>query len=56
MSETLIGLLKPGGTLLLSGLLDSQAEAVCDHYASQLSLAVSGETDGWICLQGSLPT
>ena len=54
LSDTLLALLKPGGTLLLSGLLASQAEVVCAHYASQIKIAVSGETDGWVCLQGTL--
>ena len=47
--------LKPGGTLLLSGLLASQAEVVCEHYAAHITIGISGETDGWVCLQGTLP-
>lgn len=56
LSDTLLALLKPGGTLLLSGLLASQAEVVCDHYAAHIRIGISGETDGWVCLQGTLPT
>jgi ribosomal protein L11 methyltransferase len=54
LSDTLLHFLKPGGTLLLSGLLQNQAEAVCAHYADRLPLRVAGESDGWVCLQGSL--
>lgn len=56
LSDTLLALLKPGGTLLLSGLLASQAEVVCEHYAAHITIGISGETDGWVCLQGTLPT
>ncbi|HAN69816.1 MAG TPA: 50S ribosomal protein L11 methyltransferase, partial [Halieaceae bacterium] len=33
LSDTLLSLLKPGGTLLLSGLLQNQAAVLCAHYA-----------------------
>jgi ribosomal protein L11 methyltransferase len=56
LSDTLLALLKPGGTLLLSGLLASQAQVVCAHYAPHIHIGVSGETDGWVCLQGTLAT
>ena len=54
LSDTLLHFLKPGGTLLLSGLLHNQAEAVCAHYAARLPLHVVGEHDGWVCLRGNL--
>lgn len=54
LSATLLRFLKPGGTLLLSGLLQSQAEGLCAHYADQLPLRVVGESDGWVCLRGNL--
>ena len=54
LADTLLGFLKPGGTLLLSGLLDSQAGALCEHYAGRIGLAVAGERDGWVCLRGTL--
>jgi ribosomal protein L11 methyltransferase len=56
LSATLINFLQPGGTLLLSGLLHHQAEALCAHYGAQLPLAIVGELDGWVCLRGQLPT
>ena len=53
LSDVLLGFLKPHGTLLLSGLLHSQADALCTHYSDQLSINVVGEKDGWVCLRGT---
>jgi ribosomal protein L11 methyltransferase len=55
LSDTLLQLLKPGGTLLLSGLLHTQAGALCQHYAGRIELRIAGEKDGWVCLRGVLP-
>ena len=55
LADTLSAFLQPGGTLLLSGLLDNQAAALCEHYAKRINLQVAGEKDGWVCLRGSLP-
>ncbi len=55
LSDTLLGLLAPGGSLLLSGLLDTQAEDLCAHYAGRIALRVASEKDGWVCLRGTLP-
>jgi ribosomal protein L11 methyltransferase len=55
LSDTLLSLLKPGGTLLLSGLLNRQAEALCEHYAARVKLTVAGEREDWVCLRGELP-
>ncbi|MEH6634756.1 MAG: 50S ribosomal protein L11 methyltransferase [Halioglobus sp.] len=52
LSGTLLQFLKPGGTLLLSGLLRSQAEALCSHYADRIALHIAGERDDWVCLRG----
>lgn len=54
LSGTLLHFLKPGGTLMLSGLLDTQAPAMIEHYAPWISLAIAGEREGWVCLAGSL--
>jgi ribosomal protein L11 methyltransferase len=53
LSETLLHFLKPGGTLLLSGLLQNQAATLCAHYADRLHLRIVGERDGWVCLRGN---
>jgi len=52
LSDRLLQLLRPGGTLLLSGLLESQSAALCEHYAERIGLHVAGERDGWVCLRG----
>jgi ribosomal protein L11 methyltransferase len=52
LSDTLLQFLCPGGTLLLSGLLDSQAVTLCDHYRDRIALQVADEKDGWVCLRG----
>ena len=55
LADTLLGFLKPGGTLLLSGLLDTQAPDLCRRYADRLVLRVAGEIEGCVCLRGTLP-
>jgi ribosomal protein L11 methyltransferase len=47
--------LKPGGQLLLSGILSRQAEEVALSYAPWLSLSVTGTEEGWVLMQGSKP-
>ncbi|MEQ8514650.1 MAG: 50S ribosomal protein L11 methyltransferase [Chromatocurvus sp.] len=54
LSATLLAFLRPGGTLLLSGLLASQAQEVIAHYRPDIALAIGGERDNWVCLQGRL--
>lgn len=54
LSDTLLGLARPGATVLISGLLASQAESLCAHYAAQLQLSLAGQQDDWVCLQGVL--
>jgi ribosomal protein L11 methyltransferase len=54
LSDTLLGLLQPGGTLMLSGLLNTQAEELCAHYRDRLQLTVVGEREDWVCLRGTL--
>ena len=53
LSTTLLNFLRPGGTLLLSGLLASQADKLCDHYRDRIRLTVAGEKEGWVCLRGN---
>jgi len=53
LSDTLLHFLKFEGTLLLSGLLKNQADALCAHYADRLPLRIVGERDGWVCLRGT---
>jgi ribosomal protein L11 methyltransferase len=53
LQPTLLGLLRPGGTLLLSGLLEHQAADLREHYAGSLTLELAAEREGWVCLRGS---
>jgi ribosomal protein L11 methyltransferase len=55
LSDTLLHFLKPGGTLMLSGLLNTQAPGMIAHYAPWVELEVVGEHEGWVCLRGELP-
>ena len=55
LSDTLLSLLKPGGNLLLSGLLEKQATELCEHYQPRIELTIAGEKDGWVCLLGCMP-
>ena len=41
--------------LLLSGLLDRQADALCQHYAGRIELRVAATKDNWVCLRGTSP-
>jgi ribosomal protein L11 methyltransferase len=53
LSNTLLDFLQPGGVLLLSGLLQSQAAALCGHYADRIKLETVAEKDDWVCLRGN---
>lgn len=55
LSDTLLDFLKPGGALLLSGLLENQASTLCSAYAGRIELRVASEKDGWVCLRGTRP-
>lgn len=43
---------RPGGSIVLSGVLARQAEEVAEHYRLWADLSVYGELDGWVCLAG----
>jgi ribosomal protein L11 methyltransferase len=46
---------KPGGQLVLAGILSRQAEELQEAYAPWLKLAVSDEEDGWILMTATRP-
>jgi ribosomal protein L11 methyltransferase len=54
LAETLSASLKPGGHLLLSGIMTSQKDWVKAAYTS-LDFAVEKELDGWVCLAAKKP-
>ncbi len=45
----------PGGHLVLSGVLERQAEEVAQAYAPWLDMSVWKARDGWVCLHGQRP-
>lgn len=44
-----------GGRIVLSGVLETQAEEVIDAYAPYLQLRVGATHDGWVRLEGNKP-
>ena len=42
----------PGGTLMLSGILDAQAREVADAYHQGFDMRAGGKSDGWVRLDG----
>jgi len=42
----------PGGRLVLSGVLERQADEVADAYAPWLKMSVWRSREGWVCLSG----
>lgn len=56
MAPMLSGRVKSGGTLLLSGVLATQANDVIASYAPFIKLNVWREQEGWVALAGSLAT
>lgn len=46
----------PGGWLVLSGVLERQADEVAAAYAPWIQLSVWQALEGWVCLAGQRPT
>lgn len=55
MAPMLSGRVRKGGHLVLSGVLDRQAEEVIASYAPYIALSVWAEHEGWVALAGQLP-
>jgi ribosomal protein L11 methyltransferase len=55
LAPQLRGYLKPGGQLVLAGILKQQVHEVRAGFQSWLDLTVFAERDGWSALSGSLP-
>ncbi len=53
LAPTLAGLIKPGGKLLLSGLLDTQAKEISEHYAQWFDMEPASAKEEWIRLTGT---
>ncbi|MFN3564417.1 MAG: 50S ribosomal protein L11 methyltransferase [Burkholderiaceae bacterium] len=58
LAPALLARVAPGGSLVLSGILERQAQAVIDAYAAadaRVPLRVWGVDEGWVCLAGTRP-
>ena len=53
LAPALSGLVRPGGQLILSGLLEEQADAVTAAYSGSFRMAPSTLSDGWALLAGT---
>ena len=52
LAPTLARSARPGGRLLLAGLLDWQAEEVMAAYRDDFDIGIGAERDGWVLLDG----
>lgn len=52
LAPHLINLIKPGGQIVLSGILNEQADTVLDAYAPLFNIKKCKEKDNWVCLVG----
>ena len=52
LAETLAEACKPGADIVLSGLLDIQAENLSTHYQQWFNMAPSTQREGWMRLSG----
>jgi ribosomal protein L11 methyltransferase len=53
LAPLLAGLTRPGGKVVLAGILDQQAASVAAAYAQWYDMQVASEKDGWTCLAGT---
>lgn len=52
LSEILINLLNPGGTLIMAGIFETQAEKIIKAYYPGIKLNQINRREGWVLLQG----
>lgn len=52
LAPILRGLLRPGGRLIMAGLLSDQSAALIETYAPEIQLEVAQEVEGWAMLTG----
>lgn len=55
LAPAICALVRPGGSLALSGILDAQADEIIDIYRPWVNLSVADTCDGWVCLAGYKP-
>ena len=54
LAPALVNKMKVGGRIVLSGVLARQAEEVIATYSQWLQLSIWKESEGWVCLHGTL--
>ena len=54
LAPALVQRIRPGGQIVLSGVLSRQADEVVATYSQWLTLSVWKESEGWVCLTGTL--
>ena len=54
LAPALVQRIRPGGQTVLSGVLSRQADEVIATYSQWLTLSVWKESEGWVCLSGTL--
>jgi ribosomal protein L11 methyltransferase len=54
LAPALVNKVRPGGQIVLSGVLARQADEVIATYSQWLKLSIWKESDGWVCLHGVL--
>jgi len=55
MAAMLSARVRPGGRLILSGVLERQADEVAASYAPWIAMSVWRSEEGWVCLHGTRP-
>ena len=55
LADQLISLTAPGGTILLTGVLEAQAPQLIERYRN-VNLEVNQQRDGWVLLAGQKPS
>lgn len=55
MAAMLSARVRPGGRLILSGVLERQADEVAAAYAPWIAMSVWRSEEGWVCLHGTRP-
>jgi ribosomal protein L11 methyltransferase len=56
LAPLLCGHVAPGGSLVLAGILDRQADELKQAYAPHVSLKVADSEEGWVLLVGTVPS
>jgi ribosomal protein L11 methyltransferase len=52
LAQIIVGKTRPGGWIVLSGILKNQALGVIDCYSYAVDLMIAGEESDWVCLAG----